>query len=91
MMDWNMVWQLIDPKLILVVAGCWIIGFMLKQTPYVPNWSIVYVVVIAGVLLTGFLIGWGAESLIQGILAGAFAVFGHQVVKQAKNGADKDE
>ncbi|WP_347880718.1 phage holin family protein [Paenibacillus sp. F411] len=29
------------------------------------------------------------ESVIQGILAGAFAVFGHQVVKQTKIGVDQ--
>lgn len=89
-MDWNIIWTLIDPKLLIVVAACWIVGLALKQTPRVPDWSIVYVVVIVAVLLTCWLLGWGAESLIQGILAGAFAVFGHQVVKQAKNGADQE-
>lgn len=87
-MDWNMIWQLIDPKLIFVVAACWVIGYVLKQTPLVPNWSIVYIVVIAAVSITVWLLGWNAEAVIQGILAGAFAVFGHQVVKQAQNGAD---
>lgn len=89
-MDWNMIWQLIDPKLLIVVAACWIIGSVLKQTPKVPDWSIVYIVVVVAVLLTVWMLGWSAESLIQGILAGAFAVFGHQVVKQAKNGAEDD-
>lgn len=87
-MDWTMIWQLIDPKLLIVVAACWIIGSVLKQTPKVPDWSIVYIVVVVAVLLTVWMLGWSAESLIQGILAGAFAVFGHQVVKQAKNGAE---
>ncbi|OMF54668.1 hypothetical protein BK138_16040 [Paenibacillus rhizosphaerae] len=89
-MDWNMIWQLIDPKLLIVVAACWIIGFVLKQTPKMPDWSIVYAVVVVAVLLTVWMLGWSAESLIQGILSGAFAVFGHQVVKQAKNGADPE-
>ncbi|GIP25484.1 hypothetical protein J23TS9_06140 [Paenibacillus sp. J23TS9] len=89
-MDWNMIWTLIDPRLLIVVAACWIIGFILKKTPRVPDWIIVYVVVVFAVALTVWLLGWGPESLIQGILAGAFAVFGHQVVKQAKNGADQE-
>ncbi|MED5019344.1 phage holin family protein [Paenibacillus chibensis] len=89
-MDWNMIWTLIDPRLLIVVAACWIIGFMLKKTPLVPNWSIVYIVVVFAALLTTWLLGWGAESLIQGILAGAFAVYGHQVVKQTKIGVDED-
>lgn len=89
-MEWNVIFELIDPRLIIVVAACWILGGVFKKTPKVPDWSIVYIVVIAAVILTGFTLGWGVESVIQGILAGAFAVFGHQVVKQTKIGADKD-
>lgn len=89
-MDWNMIWQLIDPKLIFVVAACWIIGYVLKRTPNVPDWSIVYVVVVFAALLTVWMLGWSAESLIQGILAGAFAVFGHQAVKQAKKSGEDE-
>lgn len=89
-MDWNMIWQLIDPKLLIVVAVCWVIGYVLKQTPWVPNWSIVYIVLILAVVLTVWMLGWTSEAVIQGILAGAFAVFGHQVVKQAQIGADKE-
>ncbi|MGN7167969.1 phage holin family protein [Paenibacillus cellulositrophicus] len=85
-----MIWQLIDPKLIGVVAACWIVGIMLKRTPVVPDWSIVYIVVIVAVLLSGLSLGWSAESIVQGFLAGAFAVFGHQVVKQTQIGADKE-
>ncbi|MET3846889.1 phage holin family protein [Paenibacillus sp. OAE614] len=85
-MDWNMIWQLIDPKLLIVVAVCWVIGYVLKQTPWVPNWSIVYIVLILAVVLTVWMLGWTSEAVIQGILAGAFAVFGHQVVKQAQIG-----
>lgn len=89
-MDWDMIWQLIDPKLLTVVAVCWVLGYVMKQTPSVPDWSIVYMVVIAAVLLTVWMHGWNAETFIQGILAGAFAVFGHQVVKQTKKVGDSD-
>lgn len=83
-MDWNTIWQLIDPKLIIVVAACWIIGFMLKKTPKVPDWTIVYIVTVAAVLLTIWLTRFGPEAIIQGILSGAFAVYGNQVFKQTK-------
>ncbi|WP_433946219.1 phage holin family protein [Paenibacillus sp. SN-8-1] len=89
-MDWNMIWSLIDPRLLIVVAACWVIGFMLKQTPMVPNWSIVYIVVILAIVFTFGILDLSVESLVQGALAGAFAVFGHQAVKQAKVGADTD-
>ncbi|WP_138751134.1 phage holin family protein [Paenibacillus sinopodophylli] len=90
-MDWNVIFQLIDPKLLIVVAACWAIGFVLKQTPKVPNWSIVYIVTSVAVSVTVWLIGWSPEAVIQGVLAGSFAVFGHQIVKQAKERAESDE
>lgn len=89
-MEWNAIYQLIDPKLLIVVAVCWIFGFMLKQTPKVPNWSIVYIVTLVAVLVTVWFLGWGPESLIQGVLCGAFAVYGNQIVKQTKKGVDTD-
>ncbi|SMF72556.1 Phage holin family Hol44, holin superfamily V [Paenibacillus uliginis N3/975] len=83
-----MIFELIDPRLLIVVSACWVIGFILKKTPKIPDWSIVYIVLVLAVTLTVGLIGWSVEALIQGILAGAFAVFGHQAVKQAKNGVN---
>ena len=69
-MEWSVIFQLIDPRLFMVVAACWVIGYVLKQTPKVPNWSIVYVVMVVSILLTTGLIGWSVENIIQGILAG---------------------
>ncbi|CAM3616000.1 MULTISPECIES: phage holin family protein [Paenibacillus] len=81
-MEWSIIAQMIDPRLSLVVVACWVIGYVLKQTPKVPNWSIIYVVIVVSILFTAGLIGWSVENIIQGIIAGAFAVFGHQAVKQ---------
>ena len=86
-MEWNMIFELIDPRLLIVVAACWVVGTILKKTPAIPDWSIVYIVVVLAVILTSGLLGWGVDSLIQGVLAGAFAVFGHQAVKQTIKGA----
>ncbi|MBP2898919.1 phage holin family protein [Escherichia coli] len=82
-MNWETVFGLIDTKLLIVVAACWVIGYVLKKTPKVPDWTIVYIVTVAAVLLACGLLGWNVETLIQGILAGSFAVYGHQLIKQA--------
>lgn len=89
-MEWNAIFQLIDPKLLVVVAVCWALGFSLKKTPKVSDWMIVYVVTLIAVLLTVWILGWGPETLIQGVLCGAFAVYGNQLVKQTKKGVDSD-
>lgn len=83
-----MIFELIDPALIVVVAMCWAIGYGLKQTPRVPDWTIVYIVTGIAVVLTVWILGFGPEAIIQGVLAGAFSVFGHQVFKQTKKGGD---
>lgn len=83
----ELIFELIDPRLLAVVAACWVNGFVLKRTPSISDWSIVYIVVLVAVVLTVGLLGWSVESVIQGISCGSFAVFGHQAVKQAKNRA----
>ncbi|WVD77639.1 phage holin family protein [Paenibacillus sp. LX16] len=74
--------------MLIVVAVCWVIGIGIKQTPKVPDWSIVYIVTAVAVLLTVWMQGWGPQAVIQGVLAGAFAVYGNQLVKQTKKGAE---
>jgi len=83
-MEWTMIFDLIETKFLIVVAVCWVLGFILKQTPKIADWSIVYIIILIAVLLAIWLEGFGPDSFIQGVLAGAFAVFGHQVVKQGK-------
>ncbi|BFH60759.1 phage holin family protein [Paenibacillus azoreducens] len=81
-MDWDTIYGLIDARLLVVVALCWVIGYVLKQTPNVPDWTIVYAVTIVAVVVTVWMLGFGPEALIQGVLAGAFAVYGNQLLKQ---------
>lgn len=86
-MEWNTIAELLDPRLIIVLAACWVIGYVLKQTPRVPNWTIVYAVTLVSVVLTIWILGWGPESLIQGVLTGTVAIYGNQLVKQTQKGA----
>lgn len=85
-MIWETVFGLIDTKLLIVVAVCWVIGYTLKKTPRVPDWTIVYIVTVAAVLLSCGLLGWTVEAVIQGVITGACAVYGHQLVKQSTKG-----
>jgi len=83
-MDWTTLTNMIDPKLLIVVAACWVLGYILKQTPRMPDWSIVFIVTGIAVVFTVLIQGVTPESILQGILCGAVAVYGHQVIKQAK-------
>jgi len=87
-MEWNAIVNLIDPSLLVVVAVCWVLGYILKQTPNVPNWSIVYIVSAFAITAVLLLQGITVEAVLQGILCGAVAVYGHQLVAQAKKSGD---
>ncbi|ASA21940.1 phage holin family protein [Paenibacillus donghaensis] len=85
-MEWNAIANFIEPELLIVVAVCWVIGYILKQTPRVPDWTIIYLVTLGAVVLVSLTLGFNAESVLQGILCGAVAVYGNQLVKQARKG-----
>lgn len=88
-MEWNAVIEFINPELLIVVVACWIIGYVLKQTPKVPDWIIIYVVTLVAVAFAVVLLGLTAQSVLQGILCGAVAVYGNQLVKQIKKSGDE--
>lgn len=88
--NWTTLLSLIDPKLLLVVAVCWILGFILKQTPRVPDWTIIFVVTAFAIVFSILILGLTPTAILQGILCGAVAVYGNQIIKQAREGARDD-
>ncbi|WP_410769567.1 phage holin family protein [Fontibacillus sp. BL9] len=90
-MEWNAVLEFITPELFVVVVACWIIGGFLKRTPRIPDWTIVYIVTLVAVIFASLLLGFSVESVIQGILCGAVAVYGNQLIKQTKKGAAEND
>ncbi|RAW09736.1 hypothetical protein DC345_30205 [Paenibacillus taichungensis] len=89
-MQWEIINGLIDARLIIVLAACWVIGFVLKKTPRVPDWTIIFYVSAFSIVFAILMLGLNAESVIQGILTAAVAVYGNQFVKQSKKGVDED-
>lgn len=85
-LDWTVITQLLDPKLSIVLASCWVLGFILKRTPRVPDWTIVYIVTIVAIGFSIWILGFGPLPLLQGFLCGTVAIYGHQIVKQTGEG-----
>jgi hypothetical protein len=88
-MEWSAILNLIDPKLFIVVAACWVLGYILKQTPKVPNWSIVLLVTLFAIIFSVWMMGPKPEIILQGILCGAVSVYGYEFLKGIK-GAKKE-
>ncbi|MEK3762692.1 phage holin family protein [Paenibacillus sp. FSL P4-0338] len=86
-MEWNAVSSFIKPELLLVLIVCWVIGYILKQTPRVPDWAIIYIVTAVAIIVVCLMLGLSPDSVLQGILCGAVAVYGNQLVKQTRKGA----
>lgn len=87
-MEWNAVANFIKPELMFVVAVCWVIGYILKKTPKVPDWTIIYLVTLAAIIAVCLTLGFNVDSFMQGILSGSVAVYGNQLVKQTRKGND---
>lgn len=83
-MEWNVIAEFIKADLLIVVVACWVIGFTLKQTPKVPDWTIIYGVTLTAIVFVLFLHGFSVDSFLQGLLCGAVAVYGNQIVKQSQ-------
>ncbi|WP_305953743.1 phage holin family protein [Paenibacillus odorifer] len=50
----------------------------------------VYIVTLMAIVFAVLMLGFVITSLIQGILCGAVAVYGNQLVKQAKKSGDEE-
>lgn len=66
----------------VMVPALWIIGFALKRTPKVPDWSIIWILLVLAVGIGTFSFGFTFNAFMNGIIAAGIAVLGHQVVKQ---------
>ena len=88
-MEWSAILEFISAELLIVVIACWVIGYILKQTPKVLDWTIVYIVTVVAIVFAVFLLGFTAQSILQGILCGAVAVYGNQLAKQVRKSGDE--
>nr|WP_254119450.1 phage holin family protein [Bacillus sp. FJAT-29790] len=75
----------------MLVPALWVLGFALKQTPAVPNWTIIWVLLLVSIAFACLAFGLSIEALINGIIAAGVAVLGHQMIKQTLlgNGSGK--
>lgn len=73
----------------ILVPALWVIGFALKQTPKVPDWSILWILLIAAIGFGTFAFGISYEGILNGILAAGIAVLGHQMFKQTMSSHKK--
>lgn len=69
---------------LFIVPVLWILGALLKKTPKAADWLIPYVLLVVGIVLSVWTLGFNAQAIAQGVLVTGGAVLGHQLVQQAK-------
>lgn len=75
---------IIDERLILIPI-LYFLGFVVKKTPKVQDWTIPYIIIVLGITLSIGLGGFGTHSVLQGILVAGVTVMANQTVKQTIN------
>lgn len=66
----------------MLVPALWVLGFALKRTPNIPNWSIIWILLAFSLIFGTIAFGFSITGIINGIIAAGVAVLGHQMIKQ---------
>ncbi|CEG26961.1 phage holin family protein [Bacillus sp. B-jedd] len=81
--------QFLNENYFFLVPVLWIIGYALKQTPSIPDWSIIWILFAISLFLACFAFGLNIQAITNGIIATGVAVFGQQAVKQTLEAKNK--
>lgn len=82
----NEITSYIAEPMLVVILALWVLGMFLKRTPYIPDWAIIWVLLVVGVILGFITLGITAEGFVQGVLVAGVAVLGHNLIKQTREG-----
>ncbi|WP_243290017.1 phage holin family protein [Bacillus sp. FJAT-47783] len=80
----------VHPQLVIVVPALMVLGFAMKNTPFIPHWMIVWVIIFAGVLASVITLGFTVNGVANGMIAGGAAITSHQMIKQTMSARKKD-
>jgi len=72
----------LNPTLGLVFPALMVLGYVLKQTPHFPDWLIIWVLLIVGMISGVIAIGLNVDGVANGIIAAGMAITSHQAWKQ---------
>jgi hypothetical protein len=73
----------LNESYLFLVPALWVLGYALKKTPKVPDWSIIWVLFLVSEVLALFTFGINAEAITNGVVAAGVSVLGHQLIKQS--------
>ncbi|RSK27387.1 hypothetical protein EJF36_11105 [Bacillus sp. HMF5848] len=72
----------INQQLIIVVPALMVLGYILKKTPRIPDWLILWFLLLVGVVSSIITLGFSVNGVANGIIAAGMAITSHQAIKQ---------
>jgi hypothetical protein len=72
----------IHPQLTILVPALWVLGFALKKTPHIPDWLIIWILLVVSVAASSFVLGFDFNGIANGFICTGAAVTTHQSIKQ---------
>lgn len=81
----------VSSSMLLISAGLFVIGLILKGTPFIPDWVILWIVMFLGIILNLFISGFSVQSSVEGVISAGLAITAHQTIKQTKDGICKNK
>lgn len=69
---------------LIIIPVLLILGKIIKQTPWIKNWLIPYILLTFGIAGAIYLLGFNTDTVLQGILLTGAAVYSNQLFKQTK-------
>lgn len=69
---------------LIIIPVLLTIGKISKQTPWIKDWLIPYILLIFGIAGAIYLLGMNTDAILQGILLTGAAVYSNQLFKQTK-------
>lgn len=74
--------DLLSSEYFFIIPALWVLGYALKRTPRIPDWSIIWLITLFSLTISFLSFGFSPDSIINGITAAGISVYGHQIVKQ---------
>lgn len=66
----------------ILIPVLYVLGLLLKKTPFIPDWLIPWILLVLGMLGGFVLADFKVEGLFQGVLVTGVTVFANQLYKQ---------
>lgn len=74
--------EFLNQNYYMMVPALWVIGYGLKHTPKIPDWTILWILLVISISFGSIAFGFSTEGIINGVIAAGVAVLGHQILKQ---------